>query len=64
MTAQQNTAPPTCRACGHVERIVVWAKGRPDPIKQRHDRCEHPSGPHPMHAGCPWHQPKVQGAMA
>ncbi|HML83326.1 MAG TPA: hypothetical protein PKE37_16350 [Thiomonas arsenitoxydans] len=64
MTAQQNTAPPSCRACGHVERIVVWAKGRPDPIKQRYDRCIHLSGPHPMHTPCGWFAAKTQGAMA
>ena len=31
---------------------------------ERYDRCEHPSGPHPMHAPCGWFAAKTQGAMA
>ena len=54
--------PPPCN-CAHVETIVVWTRGRHEPEKQRHDRCIHPSGPHPMHAPCSWHQQKTQGAM-
>lgn len=56
----QNTAPPTCRACGHVVLVSITQGQR----VERYDHCTHPSGPHPMHAGCPWHQPKTQGAMA
>ena len=53
--------PPPCN-CAHVETIVVLTRGAKEPKPQRHDRCEHPSGPHPMHAPCPWHQAKTQGA--
>lgn len=59
MTTQQNTAPPSCRACGHVI-LVTLTRGQ---AVERYDRCEHPSGPHPMHTPCPWHQPKTQGMM-
>ena len=31
---------------------------------ERYDRCEHPSGPHPMHKDCPWMAAKTQGAAA
>lgn len=55
MTAQQTTAPPSCRACGHVVLVSI-TQG------QRVERCEHPSGPHPMHEGCPWMAAKTQGA--
>ena len=41
--------PPPCN-CAHVETIVVWTRGAKEPEKQRHDRCIHPSGPHPMNA--------------
>ena len=34
----------------HVETIVVWKRGDKALIKQRHDRCIHPSGPHPQNA--------------
>ena len=60
MTAQQNTAPPSCRACSYVVLVSITQGQR----VERYDRCGHPIGPHPMHAPCPWHQPKVQGAMA
>ena len=39
MTAQQNTAPPSCRACGHVV-LVTLTRGQ---AVERYDRCEHPS---------------------
>ena len=60
MTTQQNTAPPTCRACGHVVLVSITQGQR----VERYDRCEHPIGPHPMHEGCPWMAAKTQGAMA
>jgi hypothetical protein len=43
--------PPPCN-CAHVETIVVWTRGAKEPEKQRHDRCIHPSGPHPMNEFC------------
>ena len=52
--------PPPCN-CAHVETIVVWTRGTKEPEKQRHDRCEHPSGPHPMHEWCPWKTTKTEG---
>ena len=60
MTAQQNTAPPSCRACGYVVLVSITQGQR----VERYDRCEHPSGPHPMHAPCGWFAAKTQGAMA
>ena len=58
MTTQQNAAPPSCRACGHVALVSITQGQR----VERYDRCGHPSGPHPMHAPCAWHQSKTQGA--
>ena len=55
--------PPPCN-CAHVETIVVWTRGAKEPKPQRHDRCTHPSGPHPMHTPCGWFAAKTQGAMA
>ena len=52
--------PPPCN-CAHVETIVVWTRGAKEPEKQRHDRCEHPSGPHPMNEFCQWRTPKTEG---
>lgn len=60
MTTQQNAAPPSCRACGHVALVSITQGQR----VERYDRCGHPSGPHPMHEGCPWMAAKTQGAMA
>ena len=51
---------PLCN-CAHSQQIIVWVRGRSEPEKQRHDRCIHPSGPHPMHEGCPWMAAKTQG---
>ena len=45
------TAPPACHSCGHVERTSVRLAG----IEHTHDRCLHPTGPHPMHEPCAWH---------
>jgi hypothetical protein len=56
---QQNTAPPSCRACGHVALVSITHGGR----AEHYDRCTHPSGPHPMHEWCPWKTPKTEGAM-
>ena len=28
---------------------------------ERHDRCTHPSGPHPMNEWCAWRTPKTEG---
>ena len=53
--------PPPCN-CAHVEQIVVWVRGHNRPEKQRHDRCIHPSGPHPMNEWCEWKTPKTEGA--
>lgn len=55
----QNTAPPSCRACGHVALVSITQGQR----VERYDRCEHPSGPHPMHEGCPWMAAKTQGEI-
>ncbi len=52
--------PPPCD-CAHVETIVVWTRGAKEPKPQRHDRCAHPSGPHPMHEWCAWRTPKTEG---
>ena len=54
--------PPPCN-CAHVETIVVWTRGAKEPKPQRHDRCEHPSGPHPMNEFCPWKTGKTEGVM-
>ena len=48
--------------CAHVETLVVWTRGRHEPEKQRHDRCIHPSGPHPQHEFCQWKTAKREGA--
>lgn len=56
----QTTAPPSCRECGHVALVSITRGLR----VERYDRCEHPSGPHPMHEGCPWMAAKTQGAAA
>ena len=56
---QQTTAPPSCRACGYVVLVSITQGQR----VERYDRCEHPSGPHPMHAPCAWRTPKTEGAM-
>jgi len=58
MTAQQTTAPPSCRECGHVALVSITQGQR----VERYDHCTHPSGPHPMHDGCPWMAAKTQGA--
>ena len=50
----QNTAPPSCRACGHVI-LVTLTRGK---AVERYDHCEHPSGPHPMHEWCVWKTPQ------
>ena len=52
---------PLCN-CAHVQTAIVWTRGAKEPKPQRHDRCTHPSGPHPMHEGCPWMAAKTQGA--
>ena len=54
--------PPPCN-CAHVEQIVVWVRVHNRPEKQRHDRCIHPSGPHPMNEFCPWKTGKTEGVM-
>ena len=56
---QQTTAPPSCRACGHVALVSITQGQR----VERYDRCGHPSGPHPMHKDCPWMAAKTQGAI-
>ena len=38
---KQTTAPPSCRACGHVALVSITQGQR----VERYDRCEHPSGP-------------------
>ena len=52
--------PPPCN-CAHVEQVIVWTRGRTEPIKQRHDRCIHPAGPHAMTELCAWRTPKTEG---
>ena len=37
-------------------------RGDKAPTKQRHDRCIHPSGPHPMNEFCQWKTAKREGA--
>ena len=54
---QQNHAPPACQQCGHVILVTVTRGER----VERYDRCGHPSGPHPMHEGCPWMVANTQG---
>lgn len=53
------TAPESCRTCGHVLLVKLQTGGR----VERHDRCNHPSGPHPMHEPCGWHTAKTQEAQ-
>ena len=55
----QNTAPPSCRACGHVAPVSITQGQR----VERYDRCIHPSGPHQMHTPCGWFSAKTQGAI-
>ena len=55
----QNTAPPSCRACGHAALVSINQGKR----VERYDRCGHPSGPHPMQEGCPWMATKTQGEI-
>lgn len=52
--------PPPCD-CAHVEQIVVWMRSEKAPQMQRHNRCVHPSGPHPMHEFCAWRAPRPDG---
>lgn len=49
------------RQCPDVEQIIVWTRGRTEPIKQRHDRCIHPTGPHPMNEFCAWRTTRTEG---
>ena len=30
-------------------------------VKQRHNRCIHPGGPHPQNEFCQWRTPKTEG---
>ena len=53
--------PPPCN-CARAETIVVWTRGAKEPKPKRHDRCTHPSGPHPMNEFCPWKTGKTEGA--
>ena len=54
--------PPPCN-CAHNETLVVWKHRAKAPIKQQHDRCIHPSWPHPQNEFCAWRTPKTEGAM-
>jgi hypothetical protein len=54
---QQTTAPPSC---GYVALASITQGQR----VERYDRCEHLSGPHPMHAPCAWRTPKTEGAAS
>ena len=56
----ENHAPPCCQQCSHVILVTITHGGR----AEHYDRCGHPSGPHPMHEGCPWMAAKTQGVMA
>ena len=51
--------PPPCN-CAHLSQIIVWKRGDKEPTKQRHDRCIHPSGPHPQNEFCAWRTPKTE----
>lgn len=53
---------PTPCNCRHVQQIVIWTRDRKGPQMQRHDRCIHPKGPHPMHDPCAWKVEKREGA--
>lgn len=53
--------PPPCNCAGN-QTVVVWARG--DKTPQQHDRCIHPSGPHPMHEWCAWKTNKTEGVPA
>ncbi len=59
MTAQQNTAPPSCRACGYVVLVSITQGQR----VERYDSCIHPSGPHPQNEFRAWRTPKTEGAI-
>ena len=52
--------PPPCN-CAHVETAIVWTRGAKEPKPQRHARCIHPEGPHPMRAKCAWFAEKTEG---
>lgn len=54
--------PPPCN-CAHLSTIIIWTRITKEPKPQRHDRCGHPSGPHPMNEFCQWRTPKTEGAM-
>lgn len=56
--AQGQTAPPSCRSCGYVVLVKVVQRGR---VAVSFDRCEHPTGPHPMHEPCAWQAEKSRG---
>ena len=53
----QNTAPPSCRACGYVVLVSITQGQR----IERYDRCGHPSGPHPQNEFCAWRTNKTEG---
>ena len=57
--AQEQTAPPGCRSCGYVVLVKVVQRGH---VTVNFDRCEHPTGPHPMHDPCAWKAEKREGA--
>ena len=53
------TTPP-CN-CAHLSQIIVWTRILKGPKPKRHDRCNHPTGPHPQHEFCAWKTPKTEG---
>ncbi len=48
-------AHESCRDCGHLAHIPLTGER----AHEAHDRCTHPTGPHPMHDGCRWHSAGV-----
>jgi len=54
--------PPPCN-CAHLSQIIIWTRILKGPKPKRHDRCNHPTGPHPMNEFCAWRTPKTEGAM-
>lgn len=51
-----------CASARPPSRSSSVYEARTEPIKQRYGRCEHPSGPHPMHTPCSWFAAKAEGS--
>ena len=45
------------------EALAAIREALAETVKQRHNRCIHPGGPHPQNEFCQWRTPKTEGAM-